>query len=337
MRKQNSVQPPITLTTLPGTDPIPSTQSLPQWVRLRVTGRDRAKFLHNFCTNNVKALSEGTACEAFFTDVKARIIAHGYVIALEDRHEIWLLAGTEADLQKHLTRYIITDDVAVTMPAAQKFAVTVSGLESVGVVDRLCSGDHASSFAALRAVSLTNILTAADDVRACGLMINWAGHGLTVFAGDEETISVLCERFSSLGVELVTGSELNHLRIEERFPVIGRDLTSEHLAPEAERNGTAISYNKGCYLGQEPIARLDAMGHVNRALRKTEIRGPVGVVAGSSLQSPNGVVVGSLTSVTAISEGLCRGLAVVRLAALKDQLVAVTDSGETFPASVIRV
>ena len=115
-----------------------STHSLPHWVRLRVTGRDRAKFLHNFCTNDVKALSEGTACEAFFTDVKARIIAHGYVIAFGDRHEIWLLAGTEADLQKHLTRYIITDDVAVTMPAAQKFAVTVSGLESVGVVDRLC-------------------------------------------------------------------------------------------------------------------------------------------------------------------------------------------------------
>lgn len=314
-----------------------STHSLPHWVRLRVTGRDRAKFLHNFCTNDVKALSEGTACEAFFTDVKARIIAHGYVIAFGDRHEIWLLAGTEADLQKHLTRYIITDDVAVTMPAAQKFAVTVSGLESVGVVDRLCGRDNASSFAALRAVSLTNILTSADDVCACGLMINWAGRGLTLFAGDEETVKMLCERLSELGVELLNGSELNRLRIEERFPVIGRDLTSEHLAPEAERNGTAVSYNKGCYLGQEPIARLDAMGHVNRALRKTEVRGPVGVVAGSSLQSPNGVVVGSLTSVTEISEGFCSGLAVVRLAALRENIVAVTDSGESFPASVMPV
>ncbi len=314
-----------------------SMHSLPHWVRLRVTGRDRAKFLHNFCTNDVRALSEGTACEAFFTDVKARIIAHGYVIAFEDRHEIWLLAGAEADLRKHLTRYIITEDVAVTMPAAQTFVVTVSGLEAAGVVDRVCGGDHASFFAALRAVSLTNILTSADDVRACGVMINWAGRGLTLFAGDEETVKVLGERLTELGVELLNGLEFNRLRIEERFPVIGCDLTTEHLAPEAERNGTAISYNKGCYLGQEPIARLDAMGHVNRALRRTEVRGPVSAVTGSVLHSSNGVVIGSLTSVTEISEGLCSGLAVVRLAALCDTVVAVTGAGEQFPASVLPV
>ncbi len=316
---------------------MPSTRSLPHWVRLCVTGRDRAKFLHNFCTNDVKALSGGTACEAFFTDVKARVIAHGYVIALEDRHEIWLLAGTEADLQKHLTRYIITEDVAVTMPAAQSFTVTVSGVEAVGVIDRLCGSENASSFTVLRAVSLPNILTSAADVLACGLMIHWAGRGLILFAGNDETARVLRERLSELGIELLNDAELNRLRIEERFPVIGRDLTSEHLAPEAERNGTAISYNKGCYLGQEPIARLDAMGHVNRALRKTEVRGPAAVVAGSSLQSANGVVVGLLTSVSEISEGLCSGLAVVRLAALRDKIVAVTDSGETFPASVMPV
>ena len=66
---------------------------VPQLVRIRLTGADRVTFLHNFCTNDVKGLSAGQACEAFFVNVKARILAHGYVLAGEDRHEIWMLPG----------------------------------------------------------------------------------------------------------------------------------------------------------------------------------------------------------------------------------------------------
>ncbi len=58
----------------------------------------------------------------------------------------------------------------------------------------------------------------------------------------------------------------DHHRILEGFPIVGVDVTSDNLAPEADRISQAISYTKGCYLGQEPIARLDAMGHVNRKL-----------------------------------------------------------------------
>ena len=319
---------------------MPSTRSIPHWVRLRVTGRDRARFLHNFCTNDVKALTGGTACEAFFTDVKARIVAHGYVIAFEDRHEIWLLSGTETDLQKHLTRYIITEDVAVTVTAGHWFAVTVTTPETVETAIRLCGGDGAwsfASFAPLQAVSLTHLPKSGVDAPCCGLTMRWSGHCLALFAGGEIAVTELCEKFSECGVSILENSEFERLRIEERFPVIGRDLTSDHLAPEAERNSTAISYNKGCYLGQEPIARLDAMGHVNRALRKADICGPASVVTGSSLQSASGAVIGSLTSVTETSDGHCRGLVVARLAALSDEIVAVTDSGATFPASVLPV
>jgi folate-binding protein YgfZ len=61
------------------------------------------------------------------------------------------------------------------------------------------------------------------------------------------------------------------LRIEAGLPIYGVDLTDDNLAQEAGRTGTAISFTKGCYLGQEPIARLDAMGHVNRELRSLRL------------------------------------------------------------------
>ena len=91
------------------------------FVRLRASGRDRAKFLHNFCTNNIKSLTDGQACEAFFTDVKARILAHGYVLALEDCHEIWVLSGDPEALRKHLNRYIITEDVTVEFATSESW------------------------------------------------------------------------------------------------------------------------------------------------------------------------------------------------------------------------
>jgi len=55
-------------------------------------------------------------------------------------------------------------------------------------------------------------------------------------------------------------------RIEAGTPLYSRDITSDNLPQEVDRNGQAISFTKGCYLGQETIARIDALGHVNRTL-----------------------------------------------------------------------
>ncbi|MCI0492433.1 MAG: hypothetical protein L0Z07_05820, partial [Planctomycetes bacterium] len=57
---------------------------LASWSSLRVTGADRQVFLHNFCTNDVKRLVPGTSCEAFFTNVKGKIVSHGLVTCRDD-------------------------------------------------------------------------------------------------------------------------------------------------------------------------------------------------------------------------------------------------------------
>ena len=63
------------------------------------------------------------------------------------------------------------------------------------------------------------------------------------------------------------------LRIESRTPVYGLDITADNLPQEVDRNDLAISFVKGCYLGQETVARIDALGHVNKLLRGVQFAG----------------------------------------------------------------
>jgi folate-binding protein YgfZ len=116
-----------------------------------------------------------------------------------------------------------------------------------------------------------------------------------------------------------TAAEFERLRIRERFPIINQDMSLENMAPEAERNSSAISYVKGCYLGQEPIARLDAMGHVNRSLRCVETATAAESLLQKSILSNEGTAVGVVTSAATIPNGSI-GLALIRASANKSPL-----------------
>ena len=284
--------------------------SEPVFSRLRVTGKDRAKFLHNFCTNNIKTLTTGTACEAFFTDVKARLLAHGYVLAFESFHEIWLLPGDPAALAKHLSKYVITEDVTVTdLSADHQVVVFRDGPELLAVP--LFSGAAEN----VEGTLCGPLNGSAADSGTTFLRVTWASERLIAIAGPaEEVLSIRQEALSNNAAE-VSAEELESLRIRERFPVIGRDMSNENLAPEAERNSIAISYTKGCYLGQEPIARLDAMGHVNRALRVVELTGECSpqLIIGRSLLTADNAVVGTVTSAVQEDGQSFFGLAMVKV------------------------
>ena len=114
------------------------------------------------------------------------------------------------------------------------------------------------------------------------------------------------------------------LRIRERFPIINQDISIDNMAPEAERNPSAISYVKGCYLGQEPIARLDAMGHVNRALRCVEAATSASHLLQTSILSSEGTVAGIVTSAAKVADGSI-GLALILASANKGPLHCVVD------------
>jgi folate-binding protein YgfZ len=234
------------------------------FVRIIVRGADRAKFLHNFCTNNIKAMTPGQLLEAFFVNVQAKVLAHGYVAAFESHHEIWMVPGDPNALVKHLSRYVISEDVHVEL---------AEGVTKIFRVVAASGGDSGS-------VTSGCLSQANGSIEVHSIWFNWASVSLAVFGGSEQVCRVTRE-ITAL-YKQIDSAEVEQLRIKERFPIVGTDITMENLAPEADRNLLAISYTKGCYLGQEPIARIDALGHVNKSLKLVRLRSESGNPADSS-------------------------------------------------------
>ena len=225
--------------------------------QIELTGTDRAKFLHGFCTNDIKRLEPGQGCEGFLPNIKGKVVGHVFVFATET--SLWLdtVSGQADTIISHLDRYLIREDVQfvdhsadrgellVTGPHAAQLLMLDEGLPPYGHVARESFGQPF----AIRRVDLFN---------SPGSLISLPRAGV-------ETM-----KSSLLAVGCVAGSgELfESLRIATGFPKYGIDITDENLAQEVARTPQCISFTKGCYLGQEPIARLDAMGHTNRELRR---------------------------------------------------------------------
>jgi folate-binding protein YgfZ len=234
---------------------------------------------------------------------------HGFVRADEESHEVWAFPGDEDVLLPHLDRYIITEDVALKSASAETAAFAVLGEPADSSIDG-------------------------------ALMVRtvWDGIPVTLIAAAAADAGRVWDQLLSQGCQPAGMAAFHHLRIRERFPLIGQDLDRGHLAPEADRNDKAISYAKGCYLGQEPIARLDAMGHVNRALRTLRIDVPAEEIAGASLMAESNAELGQITSAAAAAtpdQSIALAVLKLRNVDLTAPLSVVKDGGQLGHAEVV--
>ena len=224
--------------------------------QIELTGADRAKFLQGYCTNDIKRLTPGQGCEAFLPNIKGKVVGHVFVFATE--MSLWLdtVAEQGEAIISHLDRYLIREDVQfidhsdrgelfLTGPHAAQLLMLDEGLPPYGHVARESFGHPFD----IRRVDLFGSL---------GFLIS-----LPYAALDTMRLSLL-----AVGCVAGTSELFDSLRIAAGFPLYGIDITDENLAQEVARTSQCISFTKGCYLGQEPIARLDAMGHTNRELRR---------------------------------------------------------------------
>ncbi len=228
---------------------------------IELTGSDRVQFLHNFCTNDIKRLPAGSGCEAFVTNVKGRIL--GYLWIEADDAALRLDAGPVATerLFAHLERYIINEDVVVTDRSFE--------LGELLVVGPLAAESLAVLSADVRRLAPLEHLEVSGPSGAIRVSRRDVNHlSAYVVSGPHAVLGAVWERIKDAGARPAGAAVWSAIRIEAGLPIWGVDLTDENLAQEAGRTASAISFTKGCYLGQEPIARLDAMGHVNRELPK---------------------------------------------------------------------
>ena len=218
---------------------------------IEIRGRDRLKWLHSFVTNEVRDLTPGTWREAFATDAKGKTFSHGCICCFEERLlflSLW--PGQGPDLVAHWDRYIISEDVQLADLSAGRswHAVTGSDVaqfcETAGVP---LPGD-APEPAAGRAVRLEGdglpFVVFGFAVPLQYALVTTAGED----RGDDATRTV------------------RMLAAANRFPWFGIDFDRSNLPQEVARDHYAISFKKGCYLGQETVARLDALGQVQKQL-----------------------------------------------------------------------
>jgi folate-binding protein YgfZ len=249
--------------------------TLDRWSTVRVLGGDCASFLHNMCTNDIHGLSAGGGCEAFFTDVKGKIVAHALVLAGEDATQVLMVPDSAERLIAHLDRYIIREDVQLADVSAQQSWTLIVGEKADDAMGRLAPSIHPSPASDLSApwrhvrANLQAIGTTESQLVRCE--IPWCGGYLA--ACESDRADDLRGKLADCGAPSLPEAVWHAIRIESAWPLWGVDFDSSNLPQEINRDATALHFRKGCYLGQETVARIDALGHVNKKLVQVRFAG----------------------------------------------------------------
>lgn len=242
--------------------------------RYRLTGEDRAKFLHRIISNDVESLSTGQGTYATLLTNRGKIIADLNVYILEDMIGIDTAAETTECLFNELDKYIIADDVEISDLTADTGAIAVHGPKSLDLVQSV-----------LGISELADLPERHHRFHEAGALFNNAvvcvrtdttgeiGYTLyTTVEGLESLWDRLMSKGAQFNIQPVGWNALESLRVEAGVPRYGTELTDSVIPLEAELEH-AIDFEKGCYIGQEIVARMKYRGHPNRLLRGVEING----------------------------------------------------------------
>ena len=223
-----------------------------------VGGEDAAEYLQGQLTNDIEALEPGQGTYSALLDRKGRMQADMRVLRTTDGVRIGVEPETLPATLRHLTMYSVGRDVTVEDRSDGLALISVVGPAAsrlTGLPPLGAENDHAE--AELDGVGLTVVRT--DQ-----------GLDLVVDAGERDRV---LGALAARGVASVTEDALEIFRVESGRPRYGREMTAETIPQEAGINERAVSFTKGCYIGQETVARLHYKGKPNRHLRGLELSG----------------------------------------------------------------
>ena len=264
--------------------------------RLCLTGADRVRMLNGQVTNDVKALAIGHGCAAAFCSPKGRLVADVVIQALPDELLLDFEPGLSASLIERLEHHIVAEDVQVVDVAPHYGLLTVQGPRAADALSRL------ELFESLPERDL-QIATAGNETLGELYLVRRSRAGFPGFDlyvpvdSQEAVLDPLSAAARDCGGRLAGFDALDLARFEAGIPRFPVDMDETNLPPEAGLDRDAISYSKGCYTGQETIARIRTYGQVTKALRGLRLPdggGPL-PVKGDKLMR-NGREAGSITS-----------------------------------------
>ncbi len=252
--------------------------------RLRVTGRDRQSFLQGMVTNDVAALSPGQGCYALMLDPTAHVLSDLRILCRESELLLDVEPGMAPFVSKTLDKYLIMEKCRIADVTGETAQVFVGGrkapqiLERLGVVGAEVWPEGANG--TIRVGQMEAVVAATRLIAAPGFDIYLpSGSG----GGGPEAKTALVAALTAEGATETDRETLDAARIEAGVPRYGADITPKALAPETAQQARAVSYRKGCYIGQEVVARIDARGHTNRTFVGFLIEGTEVPASGTTL------------------------------------------------------
>ncbi|GAB5403267.1 MAG: aminomethyltransferase [Aureliella sp.] len=231
-----------------------------------VIGSDASRVLNNLCTADIAKLPTGQCCEAFVTDIRGRVIAHVMCEKLEGGVRIVGQHHDSESVAAHIDRYIIREDAVVTNRSGEVAVFAISNVQALGDQDSN-SGSAEAPF---------HLTLEMESVPATVMPSLIVGPTSGIACCASEVSSGLRDQLESLGFALASSDQFELARIRSFWPRSGREIQEKTLPQELDRDKVAISFTKGCYLGQETVARLDARGQLQKKLCLVEIDGQLG-------------------------------------------------------------
>jgi tRNA-modifying protein YgfZ len=233
----------------------------PERRRIAVTGADAADYLEGQLTNEVEGLAPGEGCYAALLDRKGRMQGDIRLLRLAgDAFELETEAEAGNAIIRHLSMYKIGREVEVEDISERATTLSVIGpaareVTGVGPLSpEHAHGTHATAGVEARAVATDlgiDLIVPADGAAA------------------------VADELEGAGAERVTEAAAEIVRVESGRPRFGAEMTTATIPEEAGINERAVSFTKGCYIGQETVARLHYKGRPNRHLRGLRLSGAV--------------------------------------------------------------
>ena len=289
--------------------------------RIRVSGSEATMFLNGLITNDIKSLAENRWMLAAFPTVQGRLI--GAVRVVRGKGPAFLIdteAASHEAVLKNVARFTLAGDFHVSDVTAETALMSVQGKRAGEVVEKV----FGKSFAELprNGVAETEWQNApVTIIRAT----HTAEDGFDLIV-DAAHSAQLRQALTDAGAQTVGDDALETLRIEAGIARYGSDMDETTVLPETNLDD-AVSYTKGCYVGQEIIVRIKHRGHVAKKLTGLRFETDQRIEPGTIIRSADNNEVGRVTS-SAISPKVGSiGLGYVRYEYLAEGTSVVTENG----------
>jgi tRNA-modifying protein YgfZ len=255
--------------------------SRPELGAIAVTGPDRVTWLNGLVTCELAKAKPGDGAYGLAVGKTGKVLAELWIVLGETRLVVGVARDRVAGLIEHLERYLIMENAEIAEASSELGWIFGHGP---------------------RAGEALELARAAGAEAA---RVDWTGrHDAVVVAAPKAAEDAITAAMLALpGAGRARDDAWEALRVAWGLPRLGVDFGEDNSPHEASLDKLAVSFNKGCYLGQEAVFMLEARGHAKKHLARVEVPGGADVAPGTPVTLPDGTEVGEVTSAVATGQG----------------------------------